>query len=212
MSRRQGPYDYTQPFHVSSRCINRDWFSLPMSEVWDLMQRHLYFMANGFEIRILNFVLMSNHFHMMLLAPEQNLSEGMSYFLRETSRELVRSSERINRTYGGRFFRSNILTHHYYLNCYKYVYRNPLAAGLAARVEDYPWSTFRGLLGFEHLLIPVYEDLTLFSSVEDTTRWLNREPKPECWDAVRKALRLKTFELAKDPLTKRPHVLEAELL
>jgi REP element-mobilizing transposase RayT len=176
------------------------------------MQRHLYFMANSFDVRILGFVLMSNHFHMLILAPHEDLSAAMAYFLRETSREFVRFSQRINRTYGGRYFRSNIRSYHHYLNCYEYMCRNPLAAGLAQRVEDYPWSTLRGLLGQERLLIPVWEDQTLFSDVEGTMQWLNQKPKAEFWKAVRKALRRKVFEFPKDRNTKKAHALETELL
>jgi REP element-mobilizing transposase RayT len=172
------------------------------------MERQLHFVAHAFDLRILAFVLMSNHFHLLLLALRGNLSEAMAYFLRETSRELTFSSCRLNQTYGGRFFRSNIRSSHYFLNCYKYVYRNPVEAGLTLQAEAYPWSTLNGLLGESHLQIPVYEDATLFSDVEGTLSWLNQRPKKENWLAVEKGLRRQVFTLPKDPNTKKPHELE----
>lgn len=172
------------------------------------MQRHLHFVVHAYELKILSFVLMSNHFHMLLMAPKQNLSEAMAFFLRETSREIVNSSSRINQTYGGRFFRSNIRSEHHFLNCYKYVYRNPVHAKLVARTEEYRWSTLHGLLGADHLQIPVHEDTTLFSDVEGTLKWLNTEPKEDHWEAIQKGLRRKIFKLAKDSDTKGPHDLE----
>ncbi len=205
-------FDYSMPFHVVSRCINREWFSRSEAQTWEIMQRHLHFTAHAFDFQILAFVLMSNHYHMMVLAPRANLSQGMAWFGRETSRELASSSGRINMTYGGRFFRSNIQTPHYYLNCYKYLYRNPVEAGLAELVETYRWSTLRGLLGINHLSIPVYEDQTLFNDVEGTLRWLNLKPKMEHWEAVRTGLRHPIFRLAKDRNTKRAHSLETGLL
>src|SRR5262245_30926652 len=69
-----------------------------------------------------------------------------------------------------------------------------------------------GLLGFEHLQIPVYEDQTLFNDVEGTLAWLNQKPDPDHWDVVKKSLRRQIFTLPKDINTKRSHALEVQLL
>lgn len=182
-----------------------------MPQVWQLMQHHLHFLSHAFHFEIFSFVLMANHFHLIVRAPEGNLSEGMSHFLRETSREMVRSSNRINQTYGGRFFRSSLNNYHYYLHCYKYVYRNPVNAGLAARVEDYPWSTLRGLLGLEKMIISLVEDETFFNDTEEVLHWLNQVPSKENWLAVQKALRKREFQLSYDRNTREPHHLEKDL-
>lgn len=183
-----------------------------MERVWELMGYQLHFIRHAYQIKILGFVLMANHFHLLVLAPNENLSEAMAFFMRETSRTLSRTSSRINRSYGGRFFRSNIKSHHYFLNAYKYIYRNPVHAGLVARAEDYGWSTLRGLLGMDHTIIPVEEDTTLYSDVEGTLRWLNSPVKENDWQCVRKALRRSEFKFAKDRIKRCPHVLETELI
>ena len=212
MSRRSADYDYAFPFHVGARCINREWFAMPMDQVWMIMQRHLYFMVHAFDTKIFAFLLMSNHFHLLMSAPHGNLSQAMAFFLRETSREITFSADRINHTYSGRFFRSSLVNPHYYLQCYKYLYRNPIAAGFPYRVEEYRYSTLRGLLGLDQLIIPVKSDITLFSDVEGTLRWLNRAPNPEHWKTVGNALRKKHFMLPKHTSSKRDHELETALL
>lgn len=176
------------------------------------MERHLYFLVFAFDVHVHAFVLMANHFHLLARFPRQNLSDGMAYFLRETSRELTRTSKRINHTYSSRFFRVSIGNPLYYLHCYKYVYRNPVEAGLAHRTEEYRWSTLRGLLGFERIAIPLAEDNTLFSNVEGTLRWLNQAPEVEDWEAVRKAIRKREFKLGKAANKREPHSLEGKLL
>lgn len=138
------------PYHITARCINRDWFSIDMPAVWEIMTRQLYFTNFAFNLRIHSFVLMSNHFHMIVRSPEANLSVAMSYFMRETSREITRRSHRINQTYGSRFHRSLI--------AYKYVFRNPVEAGLCNRVEDYEFSSLKGVLGERWLDVPISED------------------------------------------------------
>ena len=116
------------PFHITGRCINKDWFSMPLHEVWTIMSDQLYFLHHAFEFEILSFVLMSNHFHLMVRTPKANLADGMAYFMRETSRSIIKDSERINQTYGSRYGRCLIHSNHHLMNAYKYIYHNPVKA------------------------------------------------------------------------------------
>lgn len=200
------------PYHVTARCINRDWFSLDLHVVWEVMSRHLYFVSFAFNLRVHSFVLMSNHFHLIVRTPDANLSEAMRYFMRETSRELTYLSGRINQTYGSRFHRSLLDNPLYYLHAYKYLYRNPVKAGMCKRVEDYPFSSLPGLLGETWLDIPISEDENwgMWLSRESTLRWLNSTPTEEHWEEVRKALMRRVFSLS--PQNNRPSILETNAL
>lgn len=196
MPRKPAPQSFEFPFHITARCTNKDWFAIPMPEVWRIMEEQLYFAAHAFDVRIHSFVLMTNHFHLMISTPSGNLSSCMRYFMTETSRALLRKCRRINQIYGGRNRPTQICSAHHFTNAYKYVYRNPAAAGLCTRVEDYPYSTLRGLLGAQHLLVPLVEDTILFDgNLEQTLAWLNRPSTLEEWDEVRRALRRRTFQL-----------------
>lgn len=210
MSRTPAILQSTFPYHVGGRCINRDWFSLEMEAVWEIFSEQLYFIHHAYKTQILLFVLMSNHFHLIARTPEANLSDSMRWFMGETSRMLTRSGNRINQTYGGRHFRCILGSNHYFLNTYKYVYANPVKAGICNRAEKYKFSTLGGLLGMRHLLIPVEEDVTLFNDVEGTLRWINRPCNSENWEAVRKALRRRRFGFAK--INRKQHPLELEML
>jgi REP element-mobilizing transposase RayT len=194
MSRPHFEISPEYPVHVSARTNNRDWFSLPLEEVWAIMEDYLFFLHRAFGIQIHSFVLMSNHFHLIVTCPDANLSQAMCYFLRETSKQIARQSNRTNHLYGNRYFRSQIRSHHYYLHAYKYIYRNPIRAGLCKRVEEYPFSTLAGLLGLRKIVVPVCEDATLFSSVEKTLCWLNEEPDPNRTEAIRLALKRPVYE------------------
>jgi REP element-mobilizing transposase RayT len=198
------------PYHVGGRCINRDWFAIPMPTVWEVFSHQLYFIHHAFEVRILSFVLMSNHFHLIIRTPNSNLSEAMRWLMGETSRMLTRAGNRINQTFGGRYFRCLLSKNQHFLNTYKYVYANPLVAKMCLRAEDYPYSTLNGLLGRSHLIIPVEEDLTLFSDFTGTLDWINRPPDPNNWEAMRKAIRRKEFTLPK--INRKLHPLESDTL
>lgn len=200
----------TDPYHISSRCINKEWFHSPLPEVWEIFSEQLYLVQKLFNLRIHSFVLMSNHFHLLVTAPDLNLSESMNYFLRESSRQILHSNERINRTFAARFFRSRIQSYHHFMTVYKYVYRNPVEAQLCDYVEEYPWSTLNGLLGLSRLLIPVEEDPLLDTNeFSQTLKWLNQSPGLEDKLSVRKAIRRSDFTLPKT--RKQKNHLEKDL-
>lgn len=195
------------PFHVTGRCINRDWFKLPLSEVWAVMEDYLFLINAEFGLRIHAFVLMSNHFHLLLTTPNANLSEAMAYFMGRTARELTSLSGRINQTYGCRHHKSMIVDYHYYMSAYKYVYRNPVRAGLCEFAEEYRYSTLSGLCGQFPLRIPVVEDLLLFNPYfqQSTLSWINEAPKSaNDDDAVRRALKKSIFLYGKNKNSELP--------
>ena len=123
----------------------------------------------------------------------------MQYFMRATGSDLRELSGRINQTYGGRFHRSLITHPRHYDHAYKYVYRNPVEAGLCERVQDYPYSTIQALMGRKMVEIPVLEDPRwgTWENRLQTLRWLNSKPHEDNWESVRKALRKGVFALPK---------------
>lgn len=162
------------PYHVSLRGIGRNPFPMEMPRLWRFSSDLLLFCSRAFNVEIHSFVLMTNHYHMLVRTPDCNLSKFMNYFNRELSREITYASGRINQKFGARYHASIIWQTRYYHSVYKYVYRNPVRAGLCERVEDYPYSSLNFLLGRERYLFPVYE--TYFEKVEDhlnNLNWLN---------------------------------------
>lgn len=212
MARRISKFDPTTPYHISSRCINREWFGLSMELVWKIMSDHLYFAKHSYQIKIFSFVLMNNHFHLLAQAPENNFSEAMAYFLRESSKDLTKCSGRLNQTWGGRFFRSRLGSYHYFMQAYKYVYQNPLRAKICQNVEEYPFGTLAGLLGFQKLILPLEYDSVLFDNdLIETLSWLNRSPEKDDCEAIRKALQKRDFTLSRCPNKKSLNSLESRL-
>jgi len=213
MPKKREDLHQSGPYHISCRCINQEWFQIPMDDVWDIFTSQLYFLKFAFNFKIHNFVLMNNHYHLLVSTPDRNLSLGMAYFQREVSRSLNRQGNRINRTFAGRYFRSYIKKRHYFINCYKYIYQNPLQAGLCERVETYKYSSLSGLLGLTPQAIPLEEDSLLFDgNLMEHFNWLNERVSDTDWDHFGKALKRGTFQLGKEKSTNRANRLETELL
>ncbi len=172
------------------------------------MENYLHFLHFVYEVKIHSFVVMPNHFHLIAKFPRANLGEAMNYFMRETSREISRAAGRENHLYGTRVFRSALSSYRYYTHAYKYVYRNPVEAGLALRVEQYTFSTLQSLLGLRHGMTPIEEDSLLFDDIEFQLSWLNRRPDFESRKAVKNGLRKQEFELPLNRKNRRPNELE----
>ncbi len=198
------------PYHVTARCINKEWFQLPLSLVWRIFSDYLYLIRIIYGVEIHSFVLMRNHFHLIIKTPDANLSEVMNYFMREVSKEIGRFTGRINQIFGGPYHSSVIVRDTYYMHAYKYVYRNPVEAGISESVETYPYSTLHGLLGFSKLVIPVVLDDVLFSDMESTLAWLNTDYKADHKCQIKNALRKVKYSLPADPVHRHKSELENE--
>jgi REP element-mobilizing transposase RayT len=211
MSRRSKIINPENPIHISSRCINRDWFEQDLDSVWLICEDYLWMTAKLYNLKIHSFVLMSNHYHLLASAPDGNLSHAMQYLNREISRNILKSSKRINLTFGGRFFRSEITSFQHFMSVYKYVYRNPVQASICSWAEAYKYSTLAGLLGSQKMLIPLEYDTLLFdpAGIESCLKWLNTAPKNDDYLTMKKALRRQVFKIPRNSQNKS-HRLDSE--
>lgn len=211
---RQVPLSNHLPYHVSARTPNREFFKIPIEDVWRIFEIYLFLTKQTYNLRIHAFVLMSNHFHLLISTPNANIGEALNYLLREISKELNRFSGRINQNWGGPHYKTLIESFHYFMNTYKYIHRNPVRAGLCEKVEDYPFSTLHGLCGQSQLVIPVEEDTLLFDPNFNlqTLEWLNTPSCPKDEEEVRHALRRRVFDFSRDKQSGHASKLEHGLI
>ncbi len=199
------------PYHVTARSINREWFRIPIQETWHIFCDYLYTFKFGFDIDIQSFVLMNNHFHMLLKTPKGNLGEAMHYLMMNVSKSISRDANRINQTFGGPYHSSLITNNHYCRHAYKYIYRNPIESGICHRAELYPYSTLSGLLGYSKLHIPVSYDEILYENLDQTLDWINTPYiNKEDYLTIGSALRHNKFKFTRDRVTRQPHPLEIQ--
>lgn len=147
MPRKKTIYSDTYPYHVYNRSNNRERFYLDLETLWDIFEDQLWVLINKYKCEIISFVLMPNHYHLLIQTPNANISDAMLEFHRNTSKIANKKANRINHFFGSRFKWSLITSDVYFWNCYKYVRRNPVKAKLCGKVEDYPFSTFVKNLG-----------------------------------------------------------------
>lgn len=129
------------PYHVTIRSNNREWFNLPMERVWDICTHSLKKASQRCPVEIDSFVLMSNHYHMLVYTPDANLDKFMFFFNKEISRCMRKQTGRVNRIFGDRYKWCIVNRLNHFQNVKRYIYQNPVRANLVKRCEDYPYSS-----------------------------------------------------------------------
>ena len=76
------------PYHVTNRTIDQGPFPIELSDVWNLIQESLRESSCKHPIEIISFVLMSNHYHMILITPERNLEEFIRLFKQKVEEKI----------------------------------------------------------------------------------------------------------------------------
>lgn len=131
------------PYHVCSRTNNKVPFALDMSDMWLIFSYANYMATSVHGAQIHAFVMMNNHFHLVVSTPFGNLDQVMQYYLSGVTRFVNRKLKRRNHYFGGRYRRSLITSALYYRNVVRYCYQNPIRAGAVNRVEEYDYSSLR---------------------------------------------------------------------
>ena len=200
------------PYHVTARCINAEWFHIPMDQVWEIFCSELKACCEDHRLQIHCFVLMTNHFHLIVSTPEANISSAMQQFMYRTSRRLTRAGNRINETFAGRHYKTILTTNEYFANTYKYIYRNPIAAGICESVEHYRYSTIYFLVSGREPPFPIVKDPRVLKHSRETLRWLNKPIESEKAKAVSCALKHQYFKYRKAGPNRQPLIQEHELV
>jgi putative transposase len=95
-----------------------------------------------FSIEIYAFVLMGNHYHILLKTKKANLSKAMQWIGSTYTRKFNIRHQQIGHLFQGRFKSILVENETYLLRLSYYIHRNPLRAGLVKRLADYQWSSY----------------------------------------------------------------------
>ncbi len=187
------------PYHIVSRTNNQEYFPLPLDIVWKECKVLLNMVSYLYSARVHAFVLMSNHYHLIVSTPEENIDQIMFYFNKNLSERVNLYAGRINRLFGTRYRWSIVDNAGHLKKVIRYLYRNPVKAGICAKVEDYLYSTIRQIIGFErfevHLFPFEFQGHILNFHPMELLSYLNEKVQSREDDIVGKALRHSVFQI-----------------
>lgn len=129
-------------FHVTARGVERRAIYLDREDCRSFLalfgstsRRH------GWDLYA--FCLMPNHYHVVLEATREALSDGIQSLSGGYAQQFNRRYGRWGHLFGARFASWVIQSEKHLYDASRYILANPVRAGLCERAEDWPWSGSR---------------------------------------------------------------------
>ncbi|MCB0414874.1 MAG: hypothetical protein KDD50_11105 [Bdellovibrionales bacterium] len=200
MPRKKLIYTHEYPYHITARSNNKDSFYLPKEKVWNIFICNLNKITEAYGFQCHEFLLMSNHYHLIGSTTTKLLGDVFCFFQKSVSSDINSESKRVNHVFGGPYKPSLITTPAYYYHVYKYLYRNPVQAKVVNRVQDYPFSTLQ-TNKLQKFPMPKLKSIEsginchVPSVFNERLDWLNREYSKESHQMIQKGLRRTTFKI-----------------
>ena len=99
-------------------------------------------MSERFDIDIYAYVLMENHYHLLVKTHRANLKKAMHWFGTTYTQKYNWRHSRHGHLFQGRYKSIIVQNDAYMLRLSCYIHRNPLRSGIVNRLADYPWSSY----------------------------------------------------------------------
>ena len=93
------------------------------------------------------YCLMDNHYHLVIETPDGNLSKGMRQLNGVFTQYSNRRHRRSGHLFQGRFKAILVDRDGYLLELARYVVLNPVRAGMVRAPRQWPWSSYRAMIG-----------------------------------------------------------------
>ena len=118
-------------------------------------------MAEKFSLEIHAYVLMPNHYHLLVRTRHGNLSRAIQWLGVSYSVWFNRKHDRVGHLFHGRFKSFLVENERYFTALCLYVHCNPVRARLAERPANYLWSSYHAYSQRPHLMPWLTTDLLL---------------------------------------------------
>ena len=100
-----------------------------------------------FHLLLHAYVLMDNHYHLLIETLEANLSAAMHDLNGTYAQTFNRNHRRVGHLLQGRYKAPVVQHDAYLLELSRYIHLNPVRAGIVTRADHYSWSSARAYLG-----------------------------------------------------------------
>ena len=166
MPRRAIPLVKDSYYHLYNRGHNR-------SALFHYRENYLFFLRQlrqyvvPASARLLVYVLMPNHYHLLIQAANNELSHAMQNFSISFAKALNAHFQRVGSVFQGPFHAKAVETDEYLLHLSRYIHLNPVRAGLVRKAEDWAYSSCPEYLGTRNGTLPNVEILLWYFCAEN---------------------------------------------
>ena len=133
----------TSFFHVMSQGINKNFiFEDPIDIKFYI--KNMYEIKNDYNVKIIAYCIMNNHTHMLMETELiENLSKYMHCLNTRYGMYYNKKYNRVGYVFRDRYKAEGIYSEKQLYSCIKYIYDNPVKAGICKRAEDYNFSNYK---------------------------------------------------------------------
>lgn len=144
--------------HVWQRGNNREYiFQDNKSKQFFLKQLKEY--NKKFDYNILAYVIMDNHYHLLIQTFKNPIGEVMFNINNVTGKFIRDNLKYSGHVFQGRYNSKLVSTTEYLLWLIRYIHRNPVQAKICTKIDDYKWSShsfyLRGYSNFVNVTFPL---------------------------------------------------------
>jgi putative transposase len=118
------------------------------------------------------YCLMTTHYHLVVMTPEPNLARGMQWLLGVYAQMFNRRYSHHGHVFRGRYGSRLIERESHLVEVYRYVFLNPVRAGICRSPGEYRWSSYLATIGLEPVpgFLTIEPILELFANSQATAR------------------------------------------
>jgi REP element-mobilizing transposase RayT len=127
-------------YHVIARGNNKEYIfkeSIDKGYFMKIIKESM----EGMNYRLYGFVLMDNHYHLLLQVFDKKLQEIMHQINNKYSKYFNNKYKRVGHVFQGRYKAILAQDERYLVSLLRYIHQNPLKAGMYQKVEEYKWSS-----------------------------------------------------------------------
>jgi REP element-mobilizing transposase RayT len=103
--------------------------------------------SRRFALKLHAYCLMDNHYHLVAETPEANLSRALRQLNGVYTQRFNRRHGRVGHVFQGRYKAILVERESYFLEVVRYVLLNPVRAGRVKAAGQWPWSSYRAVMG-----------------------------------------------------------------
>lgn len=176
-------------YHIIMRGINRQTIFEDDEDCWKFIQT-LQKYKEVSEYELYAYCLMGNHLHLLLKEGKESLEQVMRRICGSYVYWYNRKYERIGNLFQDRYGSEPVENDAYFLTAIRYIYQNPIKAGLVASVGEYIWSNYSEYLN-KNKMTDVSFALDMFNTnrekaVESFIEYINKPNDDASFDLEEK--------------------------
>lgn len=132
-------------YHLYNRFVGGKSFFCS-TEIVRKFKEIFYSTAEYFDIKVLVYECMPNHFHSIIKIPGRVLSKFIQKYSTQFARVVNKRYNRHGHVFQGRHKTQLIDTDKYLLTAVAYIFYNSVRAGIVSRVKEYQWSNYNEII------------------------------------------------------------------